>query len=85
MYAIQITHTPGTNTSLNVTYATDGSSSFSTPVITLGTPAGSEQIVSETSITPSDIKSIRVRISGTAGYDFEINDISIVYRIKGAH
>ena len=46
-------------------------------------------VTQELSVTPSDIYSIQIKLepetSQTVPSDFEINDISIIYRTKGVH
>ena len=86
VYKVRITYTGGTSQNCDVTYAVDGSGSFSAMSADLNyTTNTTQQIVD---ITPSssvtDIKSFQLKISGTAATTFELNDISIIYRVKGA-
>ena len=86
VYKVRITYTGGTSQNCDVTYAVDGSGSFSAMSADLNyTTNTTQQIVD---ITPSssvtDIKSFQLKISGTAATTFELNDISIIYRMKGA-
>ena len=68
---------------IDVTYATNGGSSYSQFDANLTDSTGNQV---EVELTPSsvinNIKSFQLKFSGTAAASFEINDISIVYRLK---
>ena len=87
-YKAKVTY-KGTATSLNVKYSVNGSStlkqfnSTDTPLTSTGT---TEWIVKEltpsTSSEANDINSIQLHFDGSVNADFEINDISFIYRGK---
>ena len=87
-YKAKVTY-KGTATSLNVKYSVNGSStlkqfnSTDTPLTSTGT---TEWIVKEltpsTSSEANDINSIQLHFDGSVNSDFEINDISFIYRGK---
>ena len=79
-----------TNTSANFyRIAADGSSTGATDSTTslYGSSVGTDDWV-KAELKPvaaiSDINSIQIQLGGTAAADFEINDMSIVYRVKGS-
>ena len=68
---------------VDVTYAVDGSSSYSKFDANLDSSSTTQ---TELSLKPNasinNIKSIKIKFSGTAASTFQINDLSIVYRLK---
>ena len=68
---------------VDVTYAVDGSSSYSQFDANLDSSSTTQ---TELSLKPNasinNIKSIKIKFSGTAASTFQINDLSIVYRLK---
>ena len=93
IYAVRITYRSGGASNVDVHYRTtynDGVSawtSLSTGLATTVDDTDIEWSTIELSVTPSDIYSIQLRLSadGTVNADFEVNDISIVYRTKRIH
>jgi len=87
VYNVIVTYTGGTSQNCNIQYAKDGSGSFLEFDATLNyTTNTTQQIVKlspDTGTDITDIKSIQLKISGTAATTFELNDISIIYRVKG--
>ena len=85
VYKVRITYTGGTSQACNIEYAKDGSGTFLEFNADLNYTTNTTQQVVD--LTPSaainDIKSIQLKISGTAATTFELNDISIIYRRKG--
>ena len=85
VYKVRITYTGGTSQNCNIQYAKDGSGTFLEFNADLNYTTNTTQQVVD--LTPSaainDIKSIQLKISGTAATTFELNDISIIYRRKG--
>ena len=84
LYKVYITH-KGTGTRPTVTYHTNGGTAeydftgslASSPVWTRG------ELVPDTAIEAKSIYSCQLKFAGSTGSDFEINDISFVYRTKG--
>ena len=86
VYKVRVTYTGGTNQNLNITYAIDGSGWFGNFDADLDYDTNTTQQVADltpASTSTTNIKSIQLKISGTAATTFELNDISIIYRLKG--
>ena len=84
IYKVYITH-KGTGNLPTPYFDVDGGTSLNNPFS--GTLGGSPEWTTS-SLTPSspslvgNVYSFQFRLSGSAGTDFEVNDISIVYRLK---
>ena len=84
VYKVYITH-KGTGTRPTPYFDVNGETSLNK---TFTETLGSSSSWTTTSLTPStssqanNIYSFQLKISGSMGTDFEINDISIVYRLK---
>lgn len=86
IYKVYVTYTGGENQNINVTYSTNGGNG---PWLgfdgNLNSTTGAQV---EAELKPSasinNIKSLQLKFNGTAAATFEINDISIVYRLKPA-
>jgi hypothetical protein len=80
---VYVTHKAGDNLTLAVAYdggAFPGTNKFST------TELSNSGTMTQTSFVPSTVencKSMQLKITGTAEADFELEDISVVYRRKG--
>ena len=81
----------GDGSALNVYYDVNGDTTLNnqfnsdaTPLISSGTTDWqTAELIPTTVATAKDIYSFQLKISGTPAADFEINDISIIYRMKG--
>ena len=87
-YKVKVSY-KGTATSLNVKYSTNGSTtlrqfnSTDTPLTTTGTSEWTSiELTPTTSSQANDINSIQLHFDGSVNSDFEINDISFIYRGK---
>ena len=87
-YKAKVTY-KGTATSLNVKYSVNGSStlkqfnSTDTPLTSTGTTEWIvKELIPSTSSEANDINSIQLHFDGSVNADFEINDISFIYRGK---
>ena len=83
IYKVYITYTGGLNNDLDVTYGVDGA----TPSLQFDgdlddTSGDQVQAELKPSASINNIKSLQLKISGTAAATLEINDISVVYRMK---
>tara|TARA_R100000655_G_scaffold29559_1_gene59721 strand:- start:7321 stop:9672 length:2352 start_codon:yes stop_codon:yes gene_type:complete len=88
VYKVKVSY-KGTATSLNVKYSTNGSTtlrqfnSTDTPLTTTGTSEWTSiELAPTTSSQANDINSIQLHFDGSVNSDFEINDISFIYRGK---
>jgi hypothetical protein len=83
VYKLYVTYTGGSSNDVDVTYAVNGSSSYSQFDANLDSSSTTQ---TELSLKPSasinNIKSIKIKFSGTAASTFQINDLSLVYRLK---
>ena len=89
IYKLAISY-KGDASAVTVKYATNGDTdtsanfnSTNTPLSNVGTD---DWVLAELAPTSSvsDVYSIQIQLGGTAAADFVINDMSIVYRVKGA-
>ena len=68
---------------VDVTYAVDGSSSYSQFDANLDSSSTTQtELALKPSASINNIKSIKIKFSGTAASTFQINDLSLVYRLK---
>ena len=83
IYKVYVTYTGGTSQDVDVTYRTNGNGSWLQFDNDLDDTTGNQV---ELELTPSasinNIKSIQFRFNGTASSTFEINDMSVVFRMK---
>ena len=84
IYNVQISY-KGNGASIVPKYGVNGTSpasSFATGSLTDGGTSAWTHITLKPTSAINNIYSFQLKLSGTAGADFEINDISIVYRLK---
>jgi len=86
-YGLVISYTGGgAGTSLDVSYAVNGTESWVDFATSLEDETAIQTIVElKPDIRVKNIYSIQFKIAGTAHRDFELNDITIYYRPKGIH
>jgi len=85
VYKVYVTYTGGIDNNVDVLYQTNGNSGwlqFDGDLDSSSTGQVEAELKPNASI--NNIKSIQLKFDGTAASTFEINDISIVYRLKPA-
>ena len=84
IYKIIVNYVPGgSSTDIDVTYAVDGSGSFSAMSANLDADTSIiERVEIKPSTTVNNIYSLQLKFDGTAEETFEIEDITIIYRMK---
>ena len=84
IYKVIVNYIPGgASTDIDVTYAVDGSGSFSAMSANLDADTSIiERVEIKPSATVNNIYSLQLKFDGTAEETFEIEDITIIYRIK---
>ena len=86
IYKVYVTYTGGTSQNINVTYRTNGGNGswleFDGDLDSTTVAQVEAELKPNASI--NNIKSLQLKFDGTSAATFEINDISIVYRLKPA-
>lgn len=83
VYKLYVTYTGGTSNNIDVAYAVDGSSSYSQFDANLDSSSATQtELALKPNASINNIKSIKIKFSGTAASTFQINDLSLVYRLK---
>ena len=86
IYKVYVTYTGGKSQNINVTYRTNGGNGswleFDGDLDSTTVAQVEAELKPNASI--NNIKSLQLKFDGTSAATFEINDISIVYRLKPA-